>query len=49
MREQRDPHGEYGALGHPRFSVVPSSAVEAFYLQEIGRLQMAVMGEDAAA
>lgn len=43
--EQRDPAGEYGALGHPEQGPVASYAVEAFYLQEIERLQRAVMGE----
>lgn len=45
VREQRDPDGEYGALGHATLGIRPDSAVEAFYLQEIERLQRAVMGE----
>jgi hypothetical protein len=46
VREQRDPNGEFGALGHPEHGLVASTAVEAMYLQEIERIQRAVMGED---
>lgn len=45
VREQRDPDGEFGALGHPELGPVAVTAVEALYLQEIERLQRAVLGE----
>lgn len=45
VREQRDPQGEFGALGDPEHGPVADSAVEGLYLQEIERLQRAVMGE----
>lgn len=40
VREQRDPDGEYCGL-----HCVPESIVEAMAIQELERLQRAVMGE----
>jgi hypothetical protein len=40
VREQRDPDGEYAGL-----HCVPESVVEAMAIQELERLQRAVMGQ----
>lgn len=45
VREQRDPNGEYGAIGDPVHGFDGVTAVEAFAIQELERLQRAVMGE----
>jgi hypothetical protein len=45
VRSQRDPDGEFGAVGNPTHGPVPENACEGLYLQEIERLQRAVMGE----
>lgn len=45
VAEQRNPDGEYGALGHPELGPVAGTIAEALALQELERLQRAVMGE----